>query len=208
VDNRVCYADHLVIARFNGADAGAKTRSGDILLRVADDEADVEFLGPAHTFLVGDVVTLTWAGGARYGMRVFAVNLGGTGNDISVVGGSGDAMPAGSTAVTVNDSPVRSLPLTPGTMPVRGLVVESPVGAVVVFLNAAGGEVARFNFPAGGWVKDRYANDGNGPVVAGDVATVAVDVSEPGATPDGVFVAAVHGDVPVPGLDPNVVSVP
>jgi len=61
-----------------------------------DDDTGVATLQASHTIETSDVVDVYWSGGVRYGMDATV-----SGNDVTVDGGAGDALPVTTTPLTV-----------------------------------------------------------------------------------------------------------
>lgn len=75
----------------------AAGETGTVSARTDDDTASIDIDESGHTFTNGDRVDVYWAAGCRRGMTVGTV----AGNTVPIDGGSGDALPALSTAVTL-----------------------------------------------------------------------------------------------------------
>ncbi len=61
-----------------------------------DDDTGVAGLATGHGITTADVVDVYWSGGVRYGMDATV-----SGDDVTIDGGAGDALPVATTAVTV-----------------------------------------------------------------------------------------------------------
>ncbi|MBI5863761.1 MAG: hypothetical protein HZB38_04490 [Planctomycetes bacterium] len=71
-------------------------KTGTLTTRTSDT-AGVATLEAGHGIIVSDVVDVYWTGGRRYNVNVTAVNV----NDVTFSGGTGDILPAQSTALTM-----------------------------------------------------------------------------------------------------------
>lgn len=71
--------------------------TGTISDRTDDDTCDIDIDESGHTFTDGERVDVYWASGCRRGMTIGTVS----GNTVPIDGGTGDALPVLSTAVTL-----------------------------------------------------------------------------------------------------------
>ncbi len=71
-------------------------KTGTLTTRTSDT-AGIATLEAGHGIIVSDVVDVYWTGGRRYNVNVTAVNV----NDVTFSGGTGDTLPAQSTALTM-----------------------------------------------------------------------------------------------------------
>ncbi len=83
-----------------GIDIDEHSEDGSLFTRTDDDTGVIEMDDPNFAFVINETVDLEWSGGSRAGMIITAVTENET---ITVDGGSGDVLPATSTAITVTN---------------------------------------------------------------------------------------------------------
>lgn len=79
----------------------AAAQAGSLTTRTDDDSGEITMTSGAHTITTGSKICIAWTGGSRYNVTVGTVS--GTAVPFGAGGGegSGDNLPAGSTAVVV-----------------------------------------------------------------------------------------------------------
>lgn len=142
-------------------------KSGSVTTRT-DDNTGVVTMSAGHGFTTGQKVDVFWTGGSRRGMDATVAT-----NAVTVDGGSGDALPVVSTAITAMVP--TSVPMAFAGDDLDALSVECPlaVSGWVVFKDAGGTVRASYQIPSGTraktWAKDLGITN---PLASQTVATV------------------------------------
>lgn len=115
----------------------ADARAGTLATRTGDDAGTVTF-GAGHGFVTGDLVELKWAGGERREMSATVAGVA-----VTLDGGTGDALPVETTAVTATKDDawillVGSQTFEPGDRPLGLVVGMKEDGRPVLVAVAAG----------------------------------------------------------------------
>lgn len=142
-------------------------KTGSLTTRT-DDNTGVLTMTAGHGFITNDVVDVFWSGGSRRGMVATVAT-----NAVTVDGGTGDVLPATSTAITAMKP--TSVPMAFAGDDLDALSVGCPlaVSGWVVFKDSGGTVRATYRLPAGTraktWAKDLGITN---PLASHTVATV------------------------------------
>lgn len=99
--------------------------AGSLTTRTSDTAGTITMDDAGHSIQTGDVIDIYWSGGVAYGATVGTVS----GTSVPFTGASGDALPAASTAVTVDEQIIINTQIDGDTVKILGLVVEFPTSS-------------------------------------------------------------------------------
>ncbi len=147
----------------------AAAKTGIIDNWVDSDTAEV--IGQAnHGIQTGDVVDVYWSGGYRYGLTVGTV----VGTTIPVDGGTGIALPADDTAVTIMKQQVEDFVITGSNL--QALIIYAAAKAIVKIKDTNSDEYVMI-FPDSDlyvWTVDQIAAVFPNPITGDSILTVAL----------------------------------
>lgn len=97
--------------------------TGVLTTRTSDSVGTITMDDAGHTIQTADVIDLFWTGGGvRYGVTVGTVS----GTSVPITGGSGDVLPASSTALAVDEQVVVNTVIDGDNIQIIGLMLENP----------------------------------------------------------------------------------
>ncbi len=153
-----------------------------------DDTDGVAAMAGGHGLETGDRIDVFWNGGRHYNMTATVA-----GNNVTLAGGGGDALPASATAVVVAKHEVVDAAFDPDNMTV--LLISTDRRASVVFVDAGNNVLLALDLPAGGcclW----WTNSGiSRPMSGNPVAEIWVANGETAAAAN-VTVAVLYDSTP------------
>lgn len=155
--------------------AGAK--SGTLTTRT-DDNTGTFTMASGHGFSTSDKVDVFWSGGSRRQMDATV-----TGDSVVLDGGSGDVLPAATTAITAMTPTSVSMAFTGNDIEALAASCPLNVSGWVVFKASGGSDIAVFRIPAGEVSKVWASGLGiTNPLASATVATVEFSHDQGSAT--------------------------
>lgn len=139
-------------------------KTGTMSVRT-DADTGVAAVTAGHGFITGNKLDVFWSGGQRRGMTATVSS-----NNVTLDGGTGDALPPITTPLTVMKPVSEVLAITAADL--KGLLVSSPKPGFVTFLDDADAVVFAVSITEANGGYSWYYGSGVTNPLASDVATV------------------------------------